>query len=197
MSRDREDLVTHPSLLLRVRNPRDSQAWEEFVGVYGPLIFGYCRLRRLQDSDASDVAQEVLARLAKSLWQFEYQPDRGRFRDWLGKIVHRELLRHGGRRRPEVIYTGDDLSDKTVADDSSWSDHFHARLLQAALQRIQGEFAQETWEAFTLAWIENMPAANVASKLGIGIQKVYVSQSRVLKRLRAEVTNLSDDLPNL
>ena len=32
-----------PSLLLRVRDVNDDVAWSQFVEIYAPLIFGYCR----------------------------------------------------------------------------------------------------------------------------------------------------------
>jgi len=192
-----DELITHPSLLLRVRNARDNGAWNEFVEVYGPLIFSYCRLRRIQESDAADVAQEVLMRLASALRQFEYQPELGRFRDWLGTVTHRELLRFWGRQRAMQSLPESDSAGgaPTTEDVSQWTEHFQAELLRLSLERIRSEFTDQTWGAFQLAWFENLSPADVASKLGIGIEKVYVAKSRVLKRLRDEVLRLSEDLP--
>ena len=53
------------------------------------LIYRSCRRRGLQDADAADVGQEVLAQVARSIRDFEYQPGRGRFRDWLGAVVRK------------------------------------------------------------------------------------------------------------
>ena len=47
--------ITRPSLLLRVRDVNDDAAWAQFVEIYTPLIYAYCRSRGLQDSDAADV----------------------------------------------------------------------------------------------------------------------------------------------
>lgn len=198
MSHESDEPLTHPSLLMRVRDVRDSQAWSEFVAVYAPLLFGYFRLKQLQDSDAADVAQEVLSRLARSLQKFEYQPQRGRFRNWLGRIAHRELLRHRERHRHRgTEQSGVEQVVFQAEDQSAWNDHFHAEILQSALHRIEKEFATETWQAFELAWMESRPPAEVAATLRIGVNKVYVSQSRVLKRLRVEVLALSEDFPAL
>ncbi len=197
MSGRTDELTTHPSLLLRVRNARDNGAWNEFVEVYGPLIFNYCRLRRIQESDAADVAQEVLTRLASALRQFEYQPELGRFRDWLGKVTHRELLRFWGRQRVVESLPDSDNAGGTVTseDASQWTEHFQAELLRLSLEHIRSEFTDQTWNAFQLAWFEDVSPVDAASKLGIGIEKVYVAKSRVLKRLREEVLRLSEDLP--
>jgi DNA-directed RNA polymerase specialized sigma24 family protein len=40
-----------------------------------------------------------------------------------------------------------------------------------------------------------VPAAETAEQLGVPIDAVYVAKSRVLKRLREEVTLLAEDLP--
>jgi hypothetical protein len=35
---------TRASLLLRLRNPHDDDAWREFVDLYAPIAYGYARL---------------------------------------------------------------------------------------------------------------------------------------------------------
>jgi len=59
--------TTHPSLLLRLRDARDDQAWSQFVDIYAPLVYGYARKHGLQDADAADVTQEVLRSVARSI----------------------------------------------------------------------------------------------------------------------------------
>lgn len=197
MSSHSEELTTHPSLLLRVRDAANHLAWNEFVDVYGPVIFNYCRLRQLQECDASDVAQEVLLRLSSALREFEYKPELGRFRDWLGMVTHRELLKFWNRRGRNHDVSGEQNGTPTteVEDNSLWNDHFHSELLQVALGRIRSEFTEQTWTAFQLAWLEDQSPVQVAEQLKIGIEKVYVAKSRALKRLREEVLRLSEDLP--
>jgi len=60
-----ESSITNISLLLRLgHHPSDQAAWEEFVNRYGAKIYSWCRAWRLQDVDARDVTQTVLAKLA-------------------------------------------------------------------------------------------------------------------------------------
>ncbi len=61
-----ESPVTRVSLLLRLRDPRDVEAWGDFVEVYGPLVFDYGRRHGLQEADAADLTQEVLRAVARS-----------------------------------------------------------------------------------------------------------------------------------
>jgi RNA polymerase sigma-70 factor (ECF subfamily) len=46
---------TRPSLLVRLRDFQDRQAWAQFVEVYAPVVYGYLRKRGLQDADAADL----------------------------------------------------------------------------------------------------------------------------------------------
>ena len=34
--------LTRPSLLLRIRDADNQQAWEQFVEIYTPLIYDFC-----------------------------------------------------------------------------------------------------------------------------------------------------------
>jgi len=42
---------TRASLLVRIRDSRDAQAWCQFVDLYAPLIHGFARKHGLQDAD--------------------------------------------------------------------------------------------------------------------------------------------------
>ncbi len=191
-------LHTHPSLLVRLRDVRDVAAWSLFVEVYTPLIYRYCRKYHLQEADAAEVAQEVLFQVNRSIGTFEYQPERGRFRDWLGSVVRSKLARFF---RQKKLSTNEDsqllanLSTSAVATD--WTDHFNNELLQTTLARIQGEFEEHTWKAFTAVWLENHTATDAAKELSIPVAMVYVAKSRVLKRLREELLTLAEDIPHL
>src|SRR5687768_4041800 len=91
---------TRPSLLVRLGDPRDGQAWAEFVDVYAPLVYGHARKHGLQDADAADLTQDVLRAVSGSVGRLEYNPERGSFRGWLFTVVRNKLrtfLARGGR----------------------------------------------------------------------------------------------------
>ena len=52
---------TSASLLLRLRDPKDHEAWVEFVTIYEPLTYRLLRRNGLQDADAREVMQELFA----------------------------------------------------------------------------------------------------------------------------------------
>ncbi len=74
---------TRPSLLIRVRDPADHAAWQEFAEIYRPVILRLAQSKGLQAADAEDIAQEVLATVAKAIAEREHDPRRARFSTWL------------------------------------------------------------------------------------------------------------------
>ena len=90
-SKARISSVPRPTL----RQPSATKAWERFVELYTPLLFHWARRLGLQESDAADLVQDILATLLEELPRFEYQPDK-RFRGWLWTVT---LNRFRERRR--------------------------------------------------------------------------------------------------
>src|SRR5690349_16674686 len=93
---------TRASLLLRLRDPRDEDAWQDFVDLYAPVVYRYARKQGLQDADAADLCQDVLRIVAGAVGRLEYDPQRGAFRNWLFTVVRRKLAnwRRAQRGRP-------------------------------------------------------------------------------------------------
>jgi RNA polymerase sigma-70 factor (ECF subfamily) len=185
--------------LLRLRNPRDRESWITFVDIYGGLVYGHCRRRGLRHQDAEDVTQEVFARIGAAIRTFEYQPDLGRFRNWLGTLTRNEVYRFLKRSKDRTHGQGGENSDGTLeglasrGEETLWQEEFNAHVLRTALARCRPHFDETTWRAFEKVWSENCPAPEVARELGRAIDWVYVAKSRVLKRLWQEVQELADD----
>ena len=195
MSADRSCLETRPSLLVRIRDACDADAWRTFVTIYAPVVYRYARRRGLQDADAADVTQEVLSEVAGGIRSFEYRPERGRFRDWLFTVTRRVVWRfhaRAGRQGERACDALDARRSSVLEHDIDWNEGFNARVFQAALERARPHFEPVTWRAFERVWIDDQSAAETAAELSIPIQIVYVAKSRVLKRLQEEVEALSD-----
>ena len=69
--------ATRNSLLIRLGDGSDKQAWFDFVDLYSPVVYGFARRQGLQDAHAADLVQEVLRSVARSLPCFN--PQKGRF----------------------------------------------------------------------------------------------------------------------
>src|SRR5262249_50859134 len=81
---------------------RQGFRWEEFVALYGRLILSWGRRDfGLQESDAENLCQEVLIRVWRNI--NAYDPNRGRFRQWLYACTRNAFLNLRRDRRGEWV----------------------------------------------------------------------------------------------
>ena len=186
---------TRPSLLLRLRDVRDQQAWSIFLEIYQPLIYRVIRQRRVQDADAREVTQEVLLAVANSIAQWEADRQRGTFRVWLTTITRNLVVnflikqsRHPRGSGNSDFRRGLESLPAPVGDESELFDVEERRqIFRWAADRIRPEFRESNWQAFWRTAVEGQGAIEVARELGISPGLVYVSRNRVMKRLREKV----------
>ena len=185
--------VTRPSLLVRIRDPQDREAWNRFVELYTPLIYGYCRRRALQDADAVDVAQEVLRAVASSIPHFDYDRGQGTFRGWLHRVTWSKLCTFYAKRQRHAQGTGDTGVHQMLAalpdrDEAlEWDREYDRRVYEWAVEQVRGDFRVRSWQAFWQTAVEAKPAQDVAKALGLTVGAVYIAKSRVIARLRDRI----------
>src|SRR6266853_60663 len=73
---------TRESLLLRVCDPANAEAWREFAAIYRPAVYRLARRRGLQDADAEDLAQRVLVVVSRKIADWRPTSPRGAWRGW-------------------------------------------------------------------------------------------------------------------
>jgi len=193
--------VTRASLLVRLRDPKDHDAWEQFFRVYASVVYGFARRRGLQDADAADLVQDVLRRVASAADKLDYDPRRGTFRGWLFTVTRNRLYDFLTKRQKQGQATGgsdvqarlDEQAAPADGADAQWDQEAQQSILNWAMERIRGEFQEHTWQAFQLTAVEGKPPQEVAAQLRLSPGAIYVAKSRVLARLRSEVQLWQDD----
>ena len=192
---DDSALNTSATMLARVQNPADGEAWNEFVGCYGPRIRQWCRRWNVQEADTEDVAQEVLLRLAQKLRDFRYDPSRS-FRAWLKTVTHNAWRNYVESQRRGVA-SGDiaiqRLLNAVEAPDTlveHLDEEFERALTEEAMARVRSRVAPHTWEAFRLLVFEQLPGAEVAPRVNMQVAMVYVARSKVQKMLKEEIDRM-------
>ena len=188
------DPQTRESLIARLPDHADSAAWQEFVDLYEPLIYGIGRRHGLQPNDAKDLVQEVLTAVAGSIGRFEADPKRGRFRTWLFRVARNQALIQLRKLTRQPTAGGDgeiEVALKTHEDPVSAETEFDAafrrRAFRWAARRVREVVQPNTWECFARTAINGETPSNVAEDLGLDVGAVYLARSRVMARLRKTV----------
>jgi RNA polymerase sigma factor (sigma-70 family) len=184
--------TTRPSLLVRIRDLKDEEAWRQFVGLYTPLVYRYARKRGLQDADAADLAQDVLRAVAAG--GIDYDPQRGPFRAWFYGLARHKLCDFLAAQERACRGTGDTAAQLRMAEEPApadeagqWDLEYERRLFEWAAEQVRGEFRDQTWQAFWQTAVQGKHAKDTAAALGMTLGAVYIAKSRVLARLRKEI----------
>lgn len=189
--------VTRASLLVQLRDGTNHVAWQEFMQLYGPVVYGFARKRGLQDADAADLMQDVIRSVSTAIGRLEYDRNQGTFRGWLFTITRNKVFNFLSARRIRPQGSGDTATNRMLdahpdSDDGAgtWEIEYQRRVAALAIERIRPEFQAKTWQAFELTAVEGVAAPDVARQLGLSPGAVYVAKSRVLARLKEEVEAL-------
>ena len=184
---------TRASLLVRVRDAADGPAWVQFVQIYTPLIYGFARKKGLQDADAADLTQDILAAVARAIRKLDYDPDKGSFRGWLFTAVRHRLRHYLAHKPHQPPGSGDSQAQQLLAEqpapaeEADWDQDYERRLFHWAADQVRPTVNESTWQAFWQTTLENRDPKEVARELGLQVAAVYMAKSRVLKRLKAVI----------
>jgi RNA polymerase sigma factor (sigma-70 family) len=185
--------TTSLSLLDRVRDPANGDAWARLTRVYTGLLKAWFAAAGLQPADRDDLTQEALAIVLRRVRDFEHRGRPGAFRAWLRGIAS-NLLREHWRARPAAQADSVlvELADPGSELSRSWDADHEQHVLAGLFDVIQSEFTVSTWQAFRRTGFEGEPARQVAEELGLSVNAVLIAKSRVLARLRELAAGLLD-----
>jgi RNA polymerase sigma-70 factor (ECF subfamily) len=191
---------TRASLLIRVRDPRDQAAWQEFVEIYRPVILRLARRKGMQDADAEDVAQQVLMAVARATQEREHDPQRARFRTWLHRVAHNAILNALTRGKPDrgsgdsALLAVLNQHESHMGPDSDLLRLEHRReVFRWAARQVRREFHASTWDAFWLTAVEERTVEDAAKQLGKKPGAIYAARSRVIRRIQEVVSEYEEN----
>ena len=192
--------TTRESLVLKIRDETDQQAWAEFTEIYQPALYRFVRRRGFQHADALEVTQEVLMAVASAVDRYEIDETRGRFRHWLSVIAKNTAINYFDRQRRHPRATGDSHIERLLATEefagscsAAFGLEYRRRVFRWAAERVRPTFQEKTWRAFWLTAVENRPVAEVGRELSLSIGAIHAARSRVMARLRRTVARFDDE----
>jgi RNA polymerase sigma-70 factor (ECF subfamily) len=193
-----EPPLTHPSLLVRLRDREDDLAWSEFVEIYTPLIQQLARRNGMQEADAADLVQEVFGTVARRIERYDPDPSKGSFRGWLSRIARNLILDALAARRRHPQGAGDtsvrrmlDAQPAPSPEDTAlFEAEYRRRAFAWAAERVRDEVSELAWRVFWMAGMEGICAKAVAEAVGTTIGTVYHYKSQVMARLRRKILEI-------
>jgi RNA polymerase sigma-70 factor (ECF subfamily) len=190
-------METSVSLLERLAGAPTDDDWRRLDDLYRPLLRAWAARAGVPASDVDDLVQDVLLVVFREVAGFEWR-GQGAFRAWLRTILANRVRDYfRGQKYQPTATGGSDFQgwvEQLESPDSvlsrQWDREHDQHVTASLMQRVQGDFAPATWQAFRRYILEGEPAVRVAEELGLSLNSVLLAKSRVLKRLRQEAAGL-------
>lgn len=182
--------TTRVTLIQKVRDPRDSKAWEEFYALYGPLVYGYARKKGLSRDDAEDIRGQIMSAVVQQIASFEYDKAKGGFKNWLRRMTHNKIVDQLRKRREkqEDSQIMGALPDKEPLPDEEWERQWKNAHLRHCVEQIRPTVSEQNYRAFHLLVLEECPVEEVCRTLNINTNQAYKAKSRLLALIRDRLT---------
>jgi len=189
---------TRQSLLIRLKD-RSDDAWPEFLDIYERSIVGYVRRKGLQEADAQDVAQEVLAAVDNKVQSWVHDSAKGKFRGWLFRVARNIAIDKIVELKKRPLTGGTNVAALLAGqsgenpDDSNefWQD-YRRQLMHWAAAKVKPQVTDASWQAFRMTALDGVGAEQVAQLLGMTRANVYAAKFRVTARIQKLVAKFDN-----
>jgi RNA polymerase sigma-70 factor (ECF subfamily) len=189
------DDSTRSTLLVRLKDRGDADAWETFGSLYRPMIVAYAVSRGLDAPDAEDVAQQCTQAVLESIEEYAHLHS---FRAWLRTIANHKIVDRFRRGKRLVQGTSTFWSMQSAhlhgsggeSPDEAWDRHWMLSHIAYCAERVRASVNESTYEAFAACVLRGMDPGAVAEALNLSTNQVYVAKHRVLERIREMMREL-------
>ena len=166
----------------------DEIAWERFYNFYAPLIRLHGQDCGLKNENLEDLVQDVMVTLSIQMPGFVYDRGKGRFRDYLRRIIHAracDILRKIYRQE-RIPYEEQDEAAQTDLFEEEWREHILAR----GMEKLKEKISLRHYQIFYLLDIRNYKVKTLAELYKVPPISIYSIRNRVEAKLREIVREL-------
>lgn len=193
-----DTLSTRYTLIQRVRDVGNQQAWREFEGHYKRFISYVLRQMRVPTDDIEDLTQQIMINLTKHLESYDKQ--KGRFRTWMTVVIRNSALNYykaeairpsNQHRSAKPLY--DTYPLKAAEIERIIDDEWATYIATTAMERLEPVFTGHALEVFKLS-MEGVSTEAIAERTGLTVASVYTLRKRVKQRFYEQIRVLKDTL---
>lgn len=172
---------TRSSFLAKIRSG-DETAWFDFHRRYVKMIHHIGAKRGLTTAECDDLMIEVMLIFWKKMDSFVYDPARGKFRSYLGKIAEliSQKIRRENREIPPVDVPCEYPADVDVSCMKEWNEFLFSR----ALDDLRASVDTVTYQAFYMLVIQRRTVEEVSTVTRKSANTIYGIRFRCVKKLK-------------
>jgi len=186
---------TRASLLLRIRDRQDVAAWGEFDAIYRPLLYRYARTRGLDDAEAEDIVQQCMGAIHARIDDFDYDPQKGRFKGWLCTVASNRIrnLYRGRREQPAESKDLKRDQQRERAPEAEFDRIWRDEHLRHCLRQVREEVQPEVYAAFERYVMREQSAEEVCAALDVTSDQLYRIKWRITQKIGDKMRALLGD----
>ena len=188
--------VTDPNLLADIKKG-DNAAWNLFAKKYGALIWLRGSDYHLTPDEQEQLTQDVLVSFFKAQDNFEYAPEKGRFRDYLRQIIKNCIFQILRKRQQDsnneeiqenTAFDENDDEAKQKREDEEWMAHIYSQ----ALAELKRTVKPRKLQSFMMCRLQNKRPEDVAKFQKVSLATIYNDCNEVMEKLTELVKTLKD-----
>lgn len=195
------------TLLTRLRDYDDRESWRTFFDRYWKLLYNVARKSGLDDPAAQDVVQETVIAVAKAMPTFQYDRERGTFKQWLLRIARRRIIdqlrrvyraplrSNGFPEEPGPDGAGTFLITDPIPEPIGevWEEEWQRRVFDEAVHEVKKTAQSKHFQVFDYCVLHEWPVKKVALTLGLNAAQVYLAKHRVSQAVKVTARRIRDE----
>ena len=204
--------ATSATLIERIHDLDDQQAWDRLFQIYAPLIRIFAMKKECPESSHDDVIQQTFRSLIKVLSKSRYRKERGKFRTLLYRLTSQRIADVFKSKRNNVVVNSETQYNNVIENLQDpgniepceyWDDHWKKNLMAQGYNQVRKNIRDRgdpmTLEIFDGFFFKQLPAKKVAlamsEKYGLSVNenKIHQDKSRVLAMWKQEVKKLKEE----
>ena len=191
-------MQTRQTLIERLKDKHDEESWQTFAQIYQRYIYVVIRRMNISHSECEDLVQEVLFKIWNKLPEFNYSPDKAKFRTWLSLVIKNKVLNYLESCKSHInkISKAAEQPLASVSEheiDSIMQKEWENYITNMAMERVKESFPGQAVKVFEMT-LEGLSIQEIATSLNLKENSVYKSRNRVKAKLISEIAHLRLEL---